>query len=57
MLEPTGQKRGQFHRVGQLTFDTRTACNILRIAFGGQDIPEGLYQDLDGDDWYTIEIV
>jgi len=57
MLEPTGQKRGQFRRVGQLTFDTRTACNILRMAFGAQDIPEGLYQDLNGNDWYTIEIV
>jgi heterokaryon incompatibility protein (HET) len=57
MLEPIGQERGQYHRVGQLTFDTRTACNILRKAFGARDIREGLYQDLDGDDWYTIEIV
>lgn len=57
MLERTGQKRGQFHRLGLLTFDTRIACNILRIAFGAQDIPEELYQDLDGNGRHTIEIV
>ena len=47
-LKPAGQKRGQFHRVGRLTLNTRTACDILRSTFGTQNIPEALYQDLWG---------
>jgi hypothetical protein len=57
VLQPTKHKRGQYERIGLVTFNNAESKRLLDISKNWDLLDETSYLDLDIDKGYTIEVV
>jgi hypothetical protein len=57
LLQQTRARRGQYQRVAYLDLKVEDLINNITSASLAGTLPEDAYEDFEGDDQYTIEIV